>query len=179
MASFIEAQELEGQRLLSNISILPKHVTGRATWEQLEQLGIVRLGDYDNLFYKVQLPIGWRVQPTEHNMWSDLLDEQGRKRGNIFYKPAFYDCWADMNLYCRYCAVWDWEYTDNHKILRGCVMDQDTSIWFTDEFVLEPQDDDGEDKLRNFFDTRERLYQQALAWLNEHKPDHLNPLAYW
>ena len=45
----------------------------------------------DDLFTDVKLPQGWRIQPTNHSMWSDLLDEAGVKRAAIFYKAAFYD----------------------------------------------------------------------------------------
>jgi hypothetical protein len=39
----------------------------------------------------VSLPPGWKVVPTDHSMWSDLVDAKGEKRASIFYKAAFYD----------------------------------------------------------------------------------------
>lgn len=56
----------------------------------------------DNLLIPVQIPPGWSVKPTSHHMYSDLLDEQGRKRGVIGYKGAFWDRWAAFHLTCRY-----------------------------------------------------------------------------
>ena len=52
----------------------------------------------DPLFVDAQLPDGWRVEATDHSMWSNLLDDQGMVRGSIFYKAAFYDRDAFMHV---------------------------------------------------------------------------------
>lgn len=85
----IERQEARGQRELAADSALPTEGLSSlpAEW------GITSLGvrDGDPLFTNVQLPDGWKVQPTGHSMWSDLLDADGKKRAAIFYKAAYYD----------------------------------------------------------------------------------------
>ncbi len=54
----------------------------------------------DGLFTHVKLPAGWRKAPTDHSMWNNLLDAEGRKRATFFYKAAFYD--RDANIHaCR------------------------------------------------------------------------------
>ncbi len=87
----IEAQEARGQQQLVESDVLPTEVRGNKA--ELEAAGVV-FGDPvpgDPLFCSVQLPAGWQKQPTDHAMWSDLVDDQGRKRAGIFYKAAFYD----------------------------------------------------------------------------------------
>lgn len=63
------------------------------TWtkEQYEQMGIKIIEKFDDLFYNIVLPEGWKIRDTEHPMWNNLLDDKGRKRISFFYKGAFYD----------------------------------------------------------------------------------------
>lgn len=85
----IEAQEARGQRELVNSEVLP----AKGDWEQLEALGVKRGEPVagDRLFVHAELPAGWKKQATDHSLWSDLVDETGKKRASIFYKAAFYD----------------------------------------------------------------------------------------
>jgi len=56
----------------------------------------------DPLFRPAQMPEGWKKEATDHDMHSNILDRQGRVRIGIFYKAAFYDRRADMNVKPRY-----------------------------------------------------------------------------
>lgn len=56
----------------------------------------------DELLIPVRFPLAWAVKPTNHYMYSDLLDSQGRKRGVIGYKGVFYDRWASFYFTHRY-----------------------------------------------------------------------------
>lgn len=94
----IEMQEARGQvALAAEQCTLPK----KAPWEDLEKLGFKRGEDQDDLFAYVTFPQGWKIKPTDHSMWSELQDDKGRKRGDIFYKAAFYDRSAHMYLATR------------------------------------------------------------------------------
>lgn len=93
----IEQQEKDGQRQFVNESTLPKEMLG-CTRQDLEALGIVFGEDADDLFVNVTLPKGWSKRPTEHSMWSDLIDDQNRVRARLFYKAAFYDRSAHLSL---------------------------------------------------------------------------------
>lgn len=85
----IERQEAQGQQELAASSQLPREGLGEA---HTKEFGIKVLGtSQDPLFEDVRLPEGWKIQPTSHSMWSDLLDASGVKRAAIFYKAAFYD----------------------------------------------------------------------------------------
>ena len=44
------------------------------------------------------MPNGWKKQATDHSMWSELIDDKGKVRATIFYKAAFYDQRAFLNL---------------------------------------------------------------------------------
>ena len=54
-------------------------------------MGVVYGEDVDDLFVNVTLPPSWQVNPTDHSMWSELVDSDGVVRAQIFYKAAFYD----------------------------------------------------------------------------------------
>lgn len=85
----IAAQEARGQRELETDSALPTEGLDKLP----SQWGIQVIGPRksDPIFTDVILPAGWKVQPTDHSMWSDLVDAGGAKRASIFYKAAFYD----------------------------------------------------------------------------------------
>lgn len=99
----IEAQEAAGQAALVASDTLPTdlgwgdHIRDRAI---LEAAGVQFLGvcENDPLFQRVILPAGWKKVPTDHSMWSKLVDETGRERAAIFYKAAFYDRKAHMTV---------------------------------------------------------------------------------
>jgi hypothetical protein len=52
----------------------------------------------DPMFRPATLPAGWSKKGTDHSMWSQVVDEHGRKRLSIFYKAAFYDRDAFINV---------------------------------------------------------------------------------
>lgn len=94
----IRAQEKEGQRELANSELLPVEGTSNeAEWAAIGvKLGKPKKGD--PLFRHVILPSGWKIVPTDHDMWSKLVDDKGRVRAEIFYKAAFYDRRAFVTL---------------------------------------------------------------------------------
>lgn len=88
----IEAQEKRGQQEFVANEQLPAKCPAdlKAT---LEAAG-VKFGSAtpgDELFVLAVLPPGWKKVPTDHSMWSTLVDDKGVKRASIFYKAAFYD----------------------------------------------------------------------------------------
>jgi len=157
----IEAQEAAGQRSFVANETLPIQCP-RA---ELEQIGFVFGKPVDDLFVSVQFPAGWRKQATDHSMWSDLLDEKGRKRGSIFYKAAFYDRDAFMRINRRYSTVCTY---DNPRVAQ--IKDGDTIIWQSQPYA-------GEKTLS--FEISEELGGIAETMLTEMFPDWKNPLAYW
>ena len=98
-ASFIERQESDGQRQLVNSDRLPARFNSGEQAE-FEALGFT-FGDPDPddpMFRPATLPTGWKRKGSDHAMWSYIVDEHDRERVSIFYKAAFYDRDAFMNL---------------------------------------------------------------------------------
>jgi len=106
----IERQEKQGQKELIYSSQLPLKWGCNSDrvelFKQYEKMGIkidiAGIKKDDNLFIDVELPEGWSKQSTEHAMWSNLIDDKGRIRAQIFYKAAFYDREAFINFSPRY-----------------------------------------------------------------------------
>jgi len=85
-------QEKQGQASFVNSETLPTDM-GAEDRKVLEEAG-VKFGEKvedDEMFQHVELPVGWKKVPTSHSMWSNLVDDKGGVRAEIFYKAAFYD----------------------------------------------------------------------------------------
>lgn len=168
----IERQEARGQSSFVASATLPK-ICNNASREQLEALGIVFGKDVDDLFVEVQLPSGWKKEAAGHSMWSNLVDDKGRKRAAIFYKAAFYDRSAHMHLTNRYMATYQPinGYGDNYNPddpTIGVVTDQGEIIWRTDRQAA-----------RKDFKLQDELEKEARAYADAHYPDYRNPMLYW
>jgi hypothetical protein len=106
----IEAMEAQGQAEFVESDILPTEIqdpdyerkgSGRKLLESWGfKFGKVVGGD--TIFTQAKLPPGWTKKPTDHDMWSTILDDKGRERCGIFYKAAFYDRSAHMNITPRF-----------------------------------------------------------------------------
>lgn len=167
----IEAQVSAGQAKLVADSTLPIKCN-HCTREQLEQMGIVFFEPIDDLFVNVKLPDGWKKVPTNHSMWSDLVDEKERARGGIFYKAAFYD----RNAFIRI----DRRFSFRNKQLGN---DYDTSpraavVTDQGEVIWQSESESPSDEVP-IYEAGERYLPEAEAWLEEHYPDWRDPLAYW
>jgi len=169
----IIAQEAAGQRMLvENGALLPKDF-GRYNPPTREQVtaatGIVFGEDHDDLFVKVTLPKGWCIVPTDHNMWTTLLDEQGGQRASIFYKAAFYDRNAHISFNQRYVSMVKYDDAANTRTVS--VRDQKLN---TDIYVVGTCSSDAKD-----YKEYDRMQDEATAWIKAKYPDHRNPFAYW
>lgn len=167
----IEAQEAAGQAIFVSNATLPKDCNR----DMLALMGVKFGADVDDLFVMAQLPDGWKKQATEHSMWSDLLDENGRKRASIFYKAAFYDRKAHMNLCRRYIA-------DAHE---SCDADG-TAVEYGKHTHVKTVVKDCADIIHTIgireaddYQTGDEHRVLAETWLDVHYPDWHNPLAYW
>lgn len=169
----IEAQEKAGQTTFVANSQLPKSCPRK----ELEQMGFKFGADVDDIFVSVTMPAGWKKRATDHSMWSELVDEKGRKRASIFYKAAFYDRRADMNLERRY----------NINSYRGC--DKDGNLTdpkdYNPPYFAVTVDDCGKEihrigfGPRDDYKSRDEMHMQARAWLSERFPKWNDATAYW
>lgn len=161
----IEAQEARGQKELVASQTLPKNCPK----EQLEKLGFIFGNVTDDIFIEVEFPKGWSKKATDHSMWSDLLDEKGRKRGGIFYKAAFYDRSAHMDLNCRYSS-------GNNYDLENAVQ---TQVFDNGEVIFETEIIESDRRSNEYFDNQDKLIAKARKHIKDNYPDFANPLAYW
>lgn len=97
--SYITGMEAQGQRDV----VLSTQMPTKGPWDQLTELGFIAGPETpgDPLFREATLPTGWTKVPTEHSMWSDVLDDRGVARVAVFYKAAPYD----RKAYCRLTQV--------------------------------------------------------------------------
>ena len=175
----IEAQEARGQKQFVRSETLPRKFN-YGNRQQFEQMGLV-FGEFaDDLFINVTLPPGWKKQATSHSMWSHLTDELGRERASIFYKAAFYDRDAFININRRFTyktqPVGGYD-SDGYRKGREthpfeCVVtDCDTVIWTSEPVSPSAQ--------LEWFRIDDVLRPMGKAWLDKNYPDWENPIAYW
>lgn len=184
----IEAQEAQGQQDFVASETLPIKCN-YCTREQLGQMGIVFGEPVDNLFIECQLPKGWKKIPTDHSMWSKLVDAKGRERASIFYKAAFYDRDAFIGLSCRFShrvePVCGYDSPDYRKHEWHCVVTDCGEIVWTSDRRVEPKpeynlkDEEKRSAWRDWSDRKEALNELGRDWLASHYPDWQDPLAYW
>lgn len=159
----IELSEAQGQVDLVNSTHLPIKTSPDKETITAET-GIVFGEPVDELFVNAALPSGWAKRATDHSMHSDLLDDRGRVRADIFFKAAFYDRRADLRFRAFYTVFSNYDtdavtITDaNDKTVKdfGCAA---VSAISRDEFYA--------------------LQDKATAWLTENYPDYRDPFAYW
>lgn len=175
-------QEKRGQQEQILSERLPLDINTRnVTREGLETIGFKFGKVIDDIFIEATLPPGWKKEATDHSMWSKIVDDKGRERCAVFYKAAFYDRSAHLDVNRRYRAgmypiTGYGEGYDDKAPDVGRVMDQEQVIWET-ATSLPRNEKPGYDPVRSA--KYEAMYQEAKDWLNEHYPDHENPLAYW
>lgn len=125
----IEWQEAQGQRELVNSEVLPTEIGYHESLLTYERLGF-SFGDEvdgDPLFRHATLPDGWSRKASDHSMWSGIVDERGIERVGIFYKAAFYDRRASMQIANVGNAL-------ANKVLYGEMPDLDWSLLTRDEW---------------------------------------------
>lgn len=168
----ILSQEADGQKSFVQSETLPTDMQGDAK-SVLEAAGVKFLGvvEDDPMFQYVELPNGWKKVGTGHSMWSDLLDDKGRKRASIFYKAAFYDRSAHIGVSRRYGMSIDYTRLDEEKVAVAMVTDGDEVIYTTDPIEF------ADDKDR--YDAQDKARELAVAWLNENYPKWESASAYW
>jgi len=168
----VRSQESAGQQSFVASEALPTDMQGDAK-AVLEAAGVKFLGivEDDPIFQYVELPNGWKKVATDHSMWSDLVDDKGRKRASIFYKAAFYDRSANLGVNRRYGINIDYSRLDAEKVVVAMVTDGEDVIFTTDPVGFE------EDEAR--YDAQDKARKLAKVWLDENFPEWKNAAAYW
>lgn len=150
------------------------------TKQQYERMGIKIVDTYDDLFYTVELPEGWKIEATDHSMWNNLIDNQGRKRANFFYKAAFYDRDAFINFEHRFSytiSPFDNYETDatyeerKFKPWKLFLTDNGNNIKELTEIVATTN--------KEYFKIDDTLRKIGKAYLNENYPEWEDINSYW
>ncbi|MEE8368270.1 MAG: hypothetical protein V3S30_08125 [Thermoanaerobaculia bacterium] len=133
----------------------------------------------DEIWVEAILPDGWKIESTDHSMWSKLVDDKGRARALIFYKAAFYDRSCHIQLNRRFAATMD--QPERPGPFFGIVTDGGTEIerlgpFEDDEGTRPSYIDDPKDLWKSGDD---KSLDAAKAWLGEHYPDWNEHTAYW
>jgi len=183
----IEAQEARGQADFVESQTLPidglewRYNRGEkyeiSPKEYLERLGFVFLEQEDDLFINVRFPEGWKIEPTNHSMWSELVDDKGRNRAGIFYKAAFYDRNAHFDLDRRYSITEIYDHMDGYisNVMQYIVRDDVNGGEVLYETAM-PYDEKYEG---DYWKIQDEVLADAKAWLGTNYPDWESPMAYW
>jgi hypothetical protein len=151
----IEAMEKRGQEEFVESDILPTDIQDpyvlnkpieRGSGRKLLESWGFKFGKPiggDTIFTQAKLPLGWTKKATDHDMWSKILDDQGRERCGIFYKAAFYDRSAHMNITPRYRIDVELEDSDLRRAgrSRGAVKEGE-KVLFVGEWRSNPTEGD-------------------------------------
>ena len=174
----IEQQEKAGQEALVSSDGLPRRMLG-CDQNALIAMGIIFHGSVDDLFVRVTLPEGWIRKADDHSMWSGIYDEKGRRRINVFYKAAFYDRNAHLELNRRFGI----------ELYVSCDADGNVTNNRDSDYYLTAITDCGQvahkigvrldNDSKDNYTTNTLHYTQAREWLNENYPEWLDPLKYW
>lgn len=183
----IECMEAQGQSELVRAggTRLPTELGMGHQTEQiraaLESWGVKLLGPVpgDALFQQAELPAGWSIKPTDHSMWSDLVDEKGRKRAAIFYKAAFYDRKAHLRLVDRFqISAVEGEERPGPVAMR--VMDGEVELFRSKTYSIGDRKGLlGLSKFERQYECDDAAQKEAQDWLDKNKPDWRTPGAYW
>lgn len=204
-------QDLVAQASSGKTANLPVDFNGdRNTLDVLKEWGVIVKEDPSDaktrgdLFFEVELPEGWRIEPTDHSMWTKLVDALGYERAMIFYKAAFYDRSAHMNIrrfwQISKCPLGGWEGVHEwEKAHSSEKLPYVSYVEASDRFVSpytfevvrvfesEPaitafesfKDASGKVDWTAHEAAEKALVQQARDWLNEHYPEWESYMAYW
>lgn len=163
----IEAQEAAGQRALAaKFKTLPKDMDQEAG----KAFGFEYGEPADDIFVSVTAPDGWRIEPTSHSMHSDIVDDQSRKRGSIFYKAAFYDRNASGHWSRRYSV--QPVYGPDHRRSAVQALDTATGAVLLDIPVVATEE-------MKSWEIGDKEEAEAIAYLNANFPDWNTVTAYW
>lgn len=168
----IEAQEKAGQLEQEAKQTLPADMGSYRP--ALEKLGFVFGKPAEGIFVEATFPKGWKKKATDHSMWSDLVDDKGRKRGSIFYKAAFYDRSAHLHLSPRFSVGETYEGVKRVYVKDACGV-------VKKEVTLAPEPDHATDReaWRKWYDRKDEIRQELHAWLRTEYPGYESPIAYW
>lgn len=175
--SFIEDMEAQGQReFAGQTTKLPKEGSDNPAWAKM---GVIFKGvvEGDPIWRHVEMPMGWKIVADKgHSMWNSLRDDQGRERGAMFYKAAFYDRSCNIHPKTRYQISRESKVKDDYDSPeRWTVLDTSSGkVLHTSDWLARPEKYTAEHS-----NTWDGMYKEIQKWLTEHRPLWQDASAYW
>ncbi len=171
----IQSQESSGTRASAADETLPLDM-GRSS-DLIEKMGFTNIKPQDKLFQSCKFPSGWTKMPHPKDHRTVLiLDAQGIARGEYWYKAAFYDQKANGHFYRRFMVDELRPAVRKYEFEGVCVVDR--------KVKYEPKGEDWTPRKILFerkcvYGDRDKVMEEAKAWLQERHPNHEDVLAYW
>lgn len=145
----------------------------------------IKFGDASagELFRDAVLPPGWEKRRTDHHLWNDVVDRQGRKRASFFYKGAMWDREAFMNLVHRFhCKTKYFE--DSRAVVQFEITDGSTVVHEGRAVNIGEFPEAGTREERLLWYDQEKafkkeLHAEAKAWIDERYPDWEKLWGHW
>jgi len=81
---------------------LPTPGSNDPVWTKMGVIYGDPVKDDEKFFRHATIPAGWKIVPTDHYMYSNLVDDKGRPRAQIGFKAAFYDRWTSISTIRRF-----------------------------------------------------------------------------
>lgn len=81
---------------------LPRNGSNAPVWAKMGVIFGENIEGQLNLYRKAKIPAGWKIVPTDHYMYSHLVDDKGRPRAMIGVKAASYDPWNTIYALGRF-----------------------------------------------------------------------------
>lgn len=182
MPGGIEASERRGQDQFVASDILPTEIRDLYVPNQPMEKGSGRMllkswgftfgkvDPNDPMFTQARLPPGWKKKGSDHDMWSYVVDDKGRERCAIFYKAAFYDRSAHLDISARYRCDLEWEDMKTRSgRARGLVKEGETAL-FTGEWRSNPTEGSDYDLKYGAYDAAQK---DAREWHKANIPEGL------
>ena len=174
----IEYMEKKGQEEVVYSTRLAKKM--RPSREDWEELGF-EFEDIegDRVLVNAKMPEGWSIRPTDNSYWTEIVDANGLRRGSMFYKAAFYDRDAHMDLEPRYGIRS--RYTTSKDGLgetRTIIFGNDQEELFVAGSVTHRRGESDEVWSKKY-KKEEALREIAKQWADENYPDWRSEKAYW
>lgn len=175
----------------------------KAVWEKMG-IKVGKLDPNDPIFCEVELPDGWKMRPGENAQFrTELVDDKGSVRAQMFYKAAFYDRSAHIHTCSRFSIRYPDDYESSRdpypedapcpylhgqnpptdSTNRQVVVDGDKVLFTSKTYRLS-------DSAREWAKTDEKeesyapsasdlAHAECEAWLNENYPEWRDHAAYW
>ena len=164
---------IEEKRVVEHMA--KKMQPSREVFEELGFSFVDIIGD--RVLCSATLPEGWKLQATEHEMWTDIIDSDGFKRGSMFFKSDVFDRDAHMYLIPRYRVCCDYIYNDDYSTSLVYFGNEKEKLFIAGEVKI--SNDSSSEVRYAKYQEKDNLLNLAKQFGNLNYPNWKDVLAYW